>query len=86
MGIARILHMVSLFALLIFSSVVVNSQQISNEIVEIDGDKFYKHSVQKGQTSFGIAKLYSVELNVLYDINPDARNGLQLDQVEVHNL
>ena len=81
MGIARILHMVSLFALLIFSSVVVNSQQISNEIVEIDGDKFYKHSVQKGQTSFGIAKLYSVELNVLYDINPDARNGLQLNQV-----
>ena len=38
--------------------------------------KFTFHTVTKGETSYGIAKKYQIDLNEFFTYNPDASNGL----------
>ena len=38
--------------------------------------KFIFHTVSKGETSYGIAKKYQVDLNEFFNYNPSASNGL----------
>ena len=38
--------------------------------------KFTFHTVSKGETSYGIAKKYQIDLNKFFTYNPDASNGL----------
>ncbi|MBG15677.1 MAG: hypothetical protein CL853_04925 [Crocinitomicaceae bacterium] len=81
MGVIQKIHSVSIFLVVFFLTTYTYSQDISTDIIEKQGGKFYKHIVKKGETSFGIAKLYSVDLNLLFDNNPEAEKGLQLNQV-----
>ena len=39
-------------------------------------EKFTFHRVSKGETSYGIAKKYQIDLNEFFTHNPDASNGL----------
>ena len=41
-----------------------------------DTSKFVLHQVEKGETSYGIAKKYNIDLNVFFEFNTSASNGL----------
>ena len=41
-----------------------------------DTTKFVLHQVEKGETSYGIAKKYNIDLNVFFEFNTSASNGL----------
>ncbi len=44
-------------------------------------EKYTQHTVAKGETISGIAKEYNVKSSEIYDLNPDARNGLKYKTV-----
>ncbi len=46
----------------------------------IGGKKYLIHKVEKGQSLYGIAKLYTVDLNVLVIENPEAIDGIKAGQ------
>ena len=46
----------------------------------IGGKKYLIHKVEKGQSLYGIAKLYAVDLNVLVIENPEAIDGIKTGQ------
>ncbi|HTA61825.1 MAG TPA: LysM peptidoglycan-binding domain-containing protein [Bacteroidia bacterium] len=47
----------------------------------INGKKYYIHKVEKGQSLYGIAKIYSLDLNTLIVENPEAIDGIKSGQV-----
>jgi LysM repeat protein len=49
----------------------------SKVIKNIDGTEYYIHTIQKGQTLYGIAKVYDVEMAEIIDLNPEIREGLK---------
>jgi LysM repeat protein/ABC-type branched-subunit amino acid transport system substrate-binding protein len=52
----------------------------SKKTETIAGKKYFIHNVQKGQTLYGIAKAYSMEVNELVVQNPDAIDGIKPGQ------
>jgi cell wall-associated NlpC family hydrolase len=40
-------------------------------------EKYIKHTVAKGETISKIAQQYHIKANAIYDLNPDARNGIK---------
>lgn len=40
-------------------------------------EKYTQHAVAKGETISGIAKQYNIKTNEIYELNPDARNGIK---------
>jgi len=53
-----------------FSSFTVFSQE-----------KHLQHTVAKGETISGIAKKYNIKASAIYELNPDARNGIKYKTV-----
>lgn len=53
---------------------------ISKDIQIRNGEQFYVHTVQKGQTVYSIAKAYNVEISVIYYYNPGAKTGILIGQ------
>jgi|WetSurMetagenome_2_1015567.scaffolds.fasta_scaffold12211_3 hypothetical protein len=53
----------------------------SKVIKNIDGTDYYIHTIQKGQTLYGIAKTYGVEMGEIINLNPEIRQGLKPGQV-----
>ncbi|MHB8401951.1 MAG: LysM peptidoglycan-binding domain-containing protein [Bacteroidia bacterium] len=53
---------------------------ISKNTQLINGKKFYIHKVVKGQSLYGIAKIYGVDLNTLIIENPEAIDGIKVGQ------
>jgi len=51
--------------------------EISDEKVILDGQKFYLHKVQSGQTLYSISKAYHVESKTLMIHNPELSDGLK---------
>ncbi|MGM0649590.1 MAG: PBP1 and LysM peptidoglycan-binding domain-containing protein [Bacteroidota bacterium] len=51
--------------------------QISDEKITLNGEKFYLHTVESGQTLFSISKAYNVEQKELMVHNPDITGGLK---------
>lgn len=49
-------------------------------IEQIDGQKYYVHTVEKGNTLYAISKLYDVDIQLITDNNPGAAEGLSLGQ------
>ncbi|MBC7410909.1 MAG: LysM peptidoglycan-binding domain-containing protein [Bacteroidia bacterium] len=47
----------------------------------VDGKKYYMHTVEKGQTLYGISKLYEVDKNDIVLENPKLIDGLKLGVV-----
>jgi len=56
------------------------SQTKSTTIQTINGKKYYIHKVEKGQSLYGIAKTYSIDINSILAENDDAIDGLQNGQ------
>lgn len=52
----------------------------SRTIVYIDGMKYYLHTVQAGETLYGLSKTYGVSEGVLLENNPALTDGLKTDQ------
>lgn len=52
----------------------------SRTIVYIDGAKYYIHTVQAGETLYGLSKVYGVDEKVLLQNNPALSAGLKADQ------
>ncbi|HXB39202.1 MAG TPA: LysM peptidoglycan-binding domain-containing protein [Bacteroidia bacterium] len=52
----------------------------SQKTTVINGKKYYLHKVEKGQSLYGIAKLYNVDLNMLIMENPGAIDGIKHGQ------
>lgn len=46
----------------------------------INGKKYYIHRVKKGQSLYGIAKIYGLDLNVMIMENPEAIDGIKTGQ------
>ncbi len=53
----------------------------STEIQSINGKDFYVHIVQKGHTVYSISKVYDIPSEEIFFHNPDARNGISIDQI-----
>lgn len=43
--------------------------------------QYKSHSVQKGETVYSIAKEYGISEETIYNLNPDAKNGLKVNSV-----
>ena len=52
----------------------------SNNIKTINGKKYYLHKVEKKQTLYSISKLYSVDLEAIYNLNPELKSGVKAEQ------
>ena len=73
------------FVLLVFyfaSTAFVYAQNsgISKNTQTINGKKYYIHKVEKGQSLYGIAKIYGLDLNTLIVENPEAIDGIKSGQ------
>ena len=62
-------------------SAIAQKVEISKEKVVIDGEKFYLHTVKKGETLYAISKAYNVEINTIDKFNSGSIQGIKLDQV-----
>ena len=63
--------------LLLLLSVCAFAVQKSGTIVYINGSKFYIHTVQPGETLYGLSKAYEVGEKVILQYNPSAGGGLK---------
>lgn len=64
-------------ALLLVWSLCAFAVQKSGTIVYINGSKFYIHTVQPGETLYGLSKAYEVGEKVILQHNPAAADGLK---------
>ncbi|HWY38898.1 MAG TPA: LysM peptidoglycan-binding domain-containing protein, partial [Bacteroidia bacterium] len=71
---------VSFFLLLVSSYSYSQTYAPSKTEKVIGGKKYLVHKVEKGQSLYGIAKLYGVDLNVLVIENPEAIDGIKTGQ------
>jgi LysM repeat protein len=69
------------FCLVIISPVYGQVSSMSKNTQVINGKKYYIHKVEKGQSLYGIAKIYSLDLNTLIVENPEAIDGIKSGQV-----
>ena len=74
------MHKFLIFIFLISFSLETISQENDSIYVDENGHEYLIHVVKKGETAFGIAKHYDLNLNRFFEINPQAADGLQLKQ------
>jgi len=71
------------FFLIFFFSLIscmTHAQTKSTDIKTINGKKYYIHKVEKGQSLYAIAKIYSMDVNSILAENDDAIDGLKNGQ------
>jgi LysM repeat protein/ABC-type branched-subunit amino acid transport system substrate-binding protein len=74
--------LILLLLMLVFTSGSFSQEiQKSTKKEFIGGKECYLHTVLSGQTIFAIAKVYNVSEQDIYTLNPDARNGIKVNQV-----
>lgn len=54
---------------------------ISKSIEKVNGKEYFLHKVESKQTMYGISKAYQITIETLLEFNPDARNGIRVNQV-----
>ncbi len=69
----------SFIAILFFSEAFAQEQAPIIEI--INGNKYYIHKIEKGNTLYAISKKYLIEIDVLMEENPAIKEGFKIDQV-----
>jgi LysM repeat protein/ABC-type branched-subunit amino acid transport system substrate-binding protein len=69
-----------LSCLLCLTSFILLGQTKSNNIQSIDGKKYYIHKIEKSQSLYSISKLYNVNLDDLYLLNPELKQGAKVNQ------
>ena len=67
------------FVVLLFSDGI--AQEKAPVIEVINGNKYYVHKIEKGNTLYAISKKYLVEIDVILEENPAVKEGLKIDQV-----
>src|ERR1700739_542762 len=68
------------FFLVVLSFTHAQNSGMSKNIQTINGKKYYLHKVEKGQSLYGISKIYGLDLNTLIVENPDAIDGIKAGQ------
>jgi len=68
------------FCLSVTANVYGQVNGISKNTQVINGKKYYIHKVEKGQSLYGIAKIYGLDLNALIVENPEAIDGIKSGQ------
>lgn len=63
-----------------FATATAQTVERSQSVVYIDGAKYYIHTVRTGDTLYAIARAYGVGEQVLLKYNPEAADGLKVDQ------
>jgi LysM repeat protein len=53
----------------------------AQDVRTVNGEKYIVHTVEQGQTLFGISKHYAVPLQAIMEANPGADQGLSIGQV-----
>ncbi len=80
----RIFKIILLFLSFCFVNIIVAQDKgpvvKSEEIRDISGENFYIHLVKKGHTLYSISKVYNVSIDEILLENPEAGNGLAIDQ------
>ncbi len=54
--------------------------KVSSEIREFAGKKYFVHTLEQGNTVYGISRLYNVELEEIFKANPGAKEGVGIGQ------
>lgn len=74
-----------IFFLLVFSccwSFIIVGQQFNEKQVQlIDGNTYYLHKVEQGNTLYSISKMYSIPIKDLIRENPSLEQGLKIEQI-----
>src|SRR5690606_36539490 len=72
-----------LFFCLATNQLVIAQQSTErSKITEtISGKKYYKHTVEKGQTLYSISRLYALDQRIIEAENPELKNGFKIGQV-----
>ena len=68
------------FCLAFIACVQAQNPNVSKDTKFINGKKYYIHKVAKGQSLYGIAKIYDIDLNTLVIENPEAIDGIKAGQ------
>lgn len=50
----------------------------SDATIQQGGEKYYVHTVEKGNTLYNISKTYNVAVNVIVQLNPELKEGLKI--------
>jgi len=74
-------QVISLFFALLLCGAAFGQEGISKDVRSLNGEKFYFHTIQKGNTLYGISKMYNVDIKEILRNNPEANEGLRIDQV-----
>jgi LysM repeat protein len=80
MSLTRILFILLLISVLPLSVLSQVDIGVSKEVTKVDGESFYVHRVEKGQTLYSIAKAYGIGVDQIIKYNADASNGLSIGQ------
>ncbi|PLX05770.1 MAG: hypothetical protein C0596_18940 [Marinilabiliales bacterium] len=76
----RVLNLI-IILFFVISACAQNTITKSTEKVVIDGEKYYLHTVESGQTLYSICKAYGVTEETVMEANPELTSNLKLDQV-----
>jgi len=71
------LILLSLFLVYFSTNAVSQTYTPSQKSTIINGKKYWLHKVEKGQSLYGIAKLYNTDLNALILENPGGIDGIK---------
>jgi LysM repeat protein/ABC-type branched-subunit amino acid transport system substrate-binding protein len=77
---ARLISLFTFCFIIIITCGQAQNPAMSKENKLINGKKYYIHKVAKGQSLYGIAKIYDVDLNALIVENPEAIDGIKAGQ------
>lgn len=58
----------------------MQAQQLSYEIVTVDGQSYYKYKVQPGEGLYAVSRIFSISVADLLRYNPGSNSGLQNGQ------
>ncbi|MDG1147832.1 MAG: LysM peptidoglycan-binding domain-containing protein [Crocinitomicaceae bacterium] len=70
-----------LIFILINCSLVVYSQPGIANLVEENGERFYQHKVEEGNTLWMLQKMYDIPAEVILSENPSLKEGLKVGQI-----
>ena len=70
-----------LTSILLSCSFVAFGQSSSASIIEENGERFYQHKVEVGNTLWVLQQIYDVPVEVILSKNPSLKEGLKLGQI-----
>ena len=66
--------------LFVFASTLMTMSAIAQQKVIHEGEACYVHTVEKGNTLYGISKQYAVGIPDIFRLNPESRLGISIGQ------